>query len=184
VLSADPLFRDILEHPKQYRNFEEKDGLLFMNARDNLLLCIPRAFIKERSIREIVISEAHSLLAHLGAAKTLAYLRDNVWWKEMVADIISFCESCTTCKRSKPSNQKPYGLLNPLDIPGKPWDAIGIDFVRPLPESSNRDGTYDSITVVICLMSAMVHLIHCTTNGGIGLRACLQASWPPKVNRQ
>jgi hypothetical protein len=34
-----------------------------------------------------------------------------------------------------------------------------MDFVGPLPESSNRDGTYDSITVIICLLTAMVHLI-------------------------
>jgi len=142
--SADSLFWDILEHPKQYQNFKEEDGLLFMNTQDCHLLCIPKTFVKRRSIHEIVISEAHSLLAHLEATKTLAYLRDNVWWKEMVAETISFCESCMTCKRSKPSNQKLYGLLNLLDIPGKPWEAIGIDFVGLLPESSNRDGTCDS----------------------------------------
>ena len=61
-----------------------------------------------------------------------------------------------TCK---PSNQKPYGLLNPLSIPSNPWESIGMDFVGPLPESSNRDGTYDSITVVTCLLTSMVHLI-------------------------
>jgi len=155
----DSLFQDILEHPKQYQNFEEEDGLLFMNTHYRRLLCIPKTFVKGRSICEIVISKAHSLLVHLGATKTLAYLRDNVWWKEMVVETISFCESCTTCKRSKPSNQKPYGLLNPLDISRKPWETIGINFIGPLPESSNRDGTYDSITVTICLMSAMVHLI-------------------------
>lgn len=64
-----------------------------------------------------------------------------------------------TCKRSKPSNQKPFGLLNPLPVPGTPWEAMGIDFVGPLPESKNRDGTFDSITVVICLLTGMVHLI-------------------------
>ena len=77
----------------------------------------------------------------------------------MVSDTKSFCETCMTCKHSKPSNHKPYGLLNPLPIPGNPLEAIGMDFVGPLPESSNRDGTYDSITVVICLLTSMVHLI-------------------------
>jgi len=64
-----------------------------------------------------------------------------------------------TCKCSKPSNQKPYGLLNLLDVSGQLWEAIGIDFVGPLPESKDRDGTYDCITVVIDLLTAMVHLI-------------------------
>ena len=34
-----------------------------------------------------------------------------------------------------------------------------MDFVGPLPESMNRDSRYDSITVVICLLTSMVHLI-------------------------
>ena len=65
---------------------------------------------------------------------------------------------------SKPSNQKPYGLLNPLGIPSYPWESVGIDFVGPLPESRNRDGQFDSLTVVICLLTAMVHLIPSRTN--------------------
>ena len=34
-----------------------------------------------------------------------------------------------------------------------------MDFVGPLPESSNRNGAYDSITMIICLLTLMVHLI-------------------------
>jgi len=82
----------------------------------------------------------------------------------MVSDTKSFCETCVVCKRSKPSNQKPYGLLNPLSIPSYPWESIGMDFIGPLPESSNRDGSFDSITMVICLLTAMVHLIPSRTN--------------------
>ena len=99
------------------------------------------------------------MLAHLGASKTVDYLRDHVWWRDLVTDVKAFCETCSTCKMSKPSNQKPYGLLNPLSVPSYPWESVGIDFVGPLPESHNRDGQYDSITVVICLLTVMVHLI-------------------------
>jgi hypothetical protein len=112
----------------------------------------------------LTVSEAHSMLAHLGTHKTLNYICDHVWWKEMVADVQSFYESCAMCKRSKPSNQKPYGLLNPLPIPGNPWESIGIDFIGPLPESKNRDSSFDSITVVICLLTGMVHLTPSRTN--------------------
>ena len=132
---------------------------MYLKVQECKLLCIPNIIIRGRNTCEIVLSEAHSLLAHLGANKTLDYIRDHLWWKTMVSDTKAFCESCTTCKRSKPSNQKPYGLLNPLPVPTQPWEAIGIDFVGPLPESKNRDGTFDSITVVICLLTAMVHLI-------------------------
>lgn len=115
--------------------------------------------IQGRSARKIVISEVHSILAHLGPNKTLDYLHGYVWWKDMVSDVKVFCEMCRTCKMSKPSNQKPYRLLNPLPVPTYPWESVGMDFIGPLPESRNRDGSFDLITVVICLLMSMVHLI-------------------------
>ena len=76
----------------------------------------------------------------------------------------AYCETCHTCKTTKLRNQKPYGLLNPLAMPSYPWELIGMDFVSPLPESGNQDGVYNSITVVICLLTAMVHLTPSWTN--------------------
>jgi len=61
-------------------------------------------------------------------------------------------------------NQKPYGLLNPLPILAQPWEAIGIDFVGPLPLSQDRNGEYDSIIVFIDLLTAMIHLVPSKTN--------------------
>ena len=160
----DGFFKSILEKPTEFRNFEVDERLIYLKEDHKKILCIPKIMVQGRSIREIVISEAHSMLAHLGANKTIDYLRDHVWWKDMVSDVKSFCETCHTCKTSKPSNQKPYGLLNPLAVPTHPWESIGIDFVGPLPESGNRDGLYDSITVIICLLTSMVHLIPSRTN--------------------
>ena len=160
----DSAFQPIIAKPKDFRNFEVNDQLIYLKTAERKVLCIPKIVIQGRSAREIVISEAHSMLAHLGASKTLDYLRDHVWWKDLVSDVRAFCETCHTCKISKPSNQKPYGLLNPLSVPSYPWESIGMDFVGPLPESGNRDGMFDSITVVICLLTSMVHLIPSRTN--------------------
>ena len=79
-------------------------------------------------------------------------------------DVKAYCDSCMVCKRSKTSTLKPYGLLNPLEIQSQPWDAIGIDFVGPLPESKNRDGTFNAITTIIDLFSGMVHLVPSRTD--------------------
>jgi transposase InsO family protein len=162
----DRFFVNIVDKPRDFRNFEvTDDGLIYLKLNEGLkVLCIPKIKVGTRSVREIVISEAHTLLAHLGANKTLIYLRDQVWWKEMTTDVRAFCESCIVCKRTKPSNQKPYGLLHPLPVPTQPWEVIGIDFVGPLPQSKDRDATYDSITVVIDLLTSMVHLVPSRTN--------------------
>ncbi|OJT08771.1 Retrovirus-related Pol polyprotein from transposon 17.6, partial [Trametes pubescens] len=155
----DPFFQAILASPKQFKNFEVENGLIFLKDRSRDLLCVPDIRITGRNVREIVISHAHSLLAHLGPRKTSDLLRDHVWWKTLIADVQKFCDTCMTCKRSKPNNQKPYGLLNPLPVPSIPWEAIGIDFVGPLPVSKDRDASYDSITTIIDLLTGMVHLV-------------------------
>ena len=155
----DPFFAKIIDKPEEFRNFVVEDGIMRLRLSDRMPICIPDLKINGRRLQETIISEGHSLLAHLGANKTLTYLRDYVWWKTMVKDVYAFCETCVTCQTSKPPNQKPFGLLNLLPVPSKPWDAIGIDFVGPPPLSKDRDAEYDSITVIIDLLTAMVHLV-------------------------
>jgi hypothetical protein len=151
--SEDPFFAQIINSPRDFKNFEVSDGVVYLLGRHTWTLCIPHVTVDRRSSQELVISHAHLLLAHLGASKTLAYLRDQVWWKSMGADIRKFCDLCVTCRQGKPNNQKPFGLLNPLSVPVRPWEFIGIDFVRPLPASRNRDGEYDMIATIICLLT-------------------------------
>jgi hypothetical protein len=94
----DPFYEKIINKPNEFRNFEVENSLVYLKEKDSKVLCIPKVVIRGRSAREIVISEAHSMLAHLGASKTLDYLRDQVWWKDMVSDTKSFCETCVICK--------------------------------------------------------------------------------------
>jgi hypothetical protein len=155
---TDPFFANIQKNPGTFKNFEVSSGLVFLKDKGNRILCIPDISIGKRRVREVVISHAHSILAHLGSSKTLLYLRDNVWWKSIVSDIQAFCESCPTCQVSKPSNHKPYGLLETLDIPTRPWETMGVDFVGPLPESSTLYGMFDMILVAIDHLTSMVHL--------------------------
>ena len=77
----DPTLQPIIARPKDFRNFEVDEQLIYLKTQGKQVLCIPKVVIQGRSAHEIVISEAHSLLAHLGAGKTLDYLRDHCWWK-------------------------------------------------------------------------------------------------------
>ena len=63
-----------------------------------------------------------------------------------------------TCKRSKPSNQKPYGILNPLAIPGNRLALISlVHYLYHTIEMEN-------LNIVICLLTAMVEIIPSRTN--------------------
>jgi hypothetical protein len=74
----DSFFRLILEAPEHYHNFEVQDGYIRLQSKEGTTLCIPKIVIDERSVRERLIEQAHSLLAHLGTSKTLTYMREPV----------------------------------------------------------------------------------------------------------
>ena len=100
-------------------------------------LTIPDIKVNGQSIREVIIHQGHSILAHLGGHKTVIYLRDQVWWKSMVQDVTDYCKACTMCATSKSPTEKPRGLLKTMPVLTHPWQYISIDFVGPLPELSN-----------------------------------------------
>ncbi len=77
----------MISSPKEFKNFSIENGLIYLKENGITRLCIPNIIVQGRNAREIVITEAHSLLAHLGPAKTLSYLRSHVWWKEIAADV-------------------------------------------------------------------------------------------------
>ena len=154
----DSFFKPILDNASDFTNFKTRDGLTFFVTEGAEVIAIPDIKVSGQGVRELLIRQGHSVLAHLGAEKTATYLRDQVWWKTMVADIEAFCRTCQVCATSKPQNGKPQGKLKTMPVPTRPWQYIGIDFVGPLPESSNRTGGYDMICVIIDLLTSMVHL--------------------------
>ena len=81
----DSFFKAILEKPKEFRNFEIEGQWIYLKENNWRVLCIPKVLIQGQSAREIIISKAHSMLAHLGANKILDYLQDYVWWKDHTA---------------------------------------------------------------------------------------------------
>lgn len=71
--------------------------------------------------------------------------------------------SCQVCQRVKAKRHKPYGLLQSLPQPPRPWSEISMDFVTGLPEVKNPDGTlrFDAILVVVDRYSKMARYIPC-----------------------
>ncbi|OJT02036.1 Retrovirus-related Pol polyprotein from transposon 17.6 [Trametes pubescens] len=155
----DAFFRKIMDAPSQFPHFALVDGLLYKKDDGAYRLCIPDVLFGTRNLKEIVIRQAHSLLAHLGSKKTMAYLRDEVWWPSMISDVAEYCRSCGVCSTTKSSTTRPMGLLRPLPVPRRPWQYIALDFVGPLPSSETRNGSYDMICVIIDQLTSMVHLV-------------------------
>ena len=155
----DKFFLPILANPEEFTNFAVRDGLIYFISEGIETIAVPDIQVSGQSVREILMRQGHSILAHLGDEKTVTYMCNQVWWKTMVGDISDYCRTCQTCAVSKPQQGKPHGKLKTMPVPTYPWQYIGVDFVGPLPESVNRDSGYDMICVVIDQLTSMVHLI-------------------------
>jgi hypothetical protein len=96
---------------------------------------------------------------HFGQHKTYERMTPNYYWSKREDDVRDYVKSCDICKRDKASRHKKYGLLQPLDIPYRPWDCSSMDFIVALPAS---DG-YDRIWVIVDRLTKMAHFIPLTS---------------------
>lgn len=74
----------------------------------------------------------------------------------MAKIVKQYITECEVCQKTKPSNQRPAGLLVPLPPPEKPWEAVSMDFITDLPPTA--DG-HTAIFVVVDRFSKMAHFI-------------------------
>ena len=63
----------------------------------------------------------------------------------MSRDVKKFVISCDICQKAKPRRHAPIGLLQPLPIPGRPFETVTMDFITELPESNG----YNTILVIV-----------------------------------
>jgi Integrase zinc binding domain len=96
---------------------------------------------------------------HLGVAKTLDRLSRNFTWPSMYAQVTAYVSTCDCCQRDKSSNQRPTGLLQPLEVPDEPWSHVSLDFFMDLPPS----GGFDAILVVLHKLSKSLVLVPTNT---------------------
>ena len=131
-------------------NYLENDGCLYYRHR----LCIPRDVV----LRRLILSEAHDSMTsgHPGYVKTLNAVRKSYFWSGMKRDVLNYVKSCLSCQRIKAERVKLPGKLQPLAIPEMKWECISMDFVTGLP---TVQGGYDSIMVIVDMLTKVAHLI-------------------------
>ncbi|KAK1406152.1 hypothetical protein QVD17_41439 [Tagetes erecta] len=124
-----------------------------------LMTCFGRIWLPRLSkVLTIVLDEAHKskYSIHPGATKMYHDLRSSFWWPGMRRDIVKYVEKCLTCLRVKAEHQKPYGELQPLEIPMWKWENLTMDFVTKLPKT--RRG-FDTIWVIVDWLTKSAHFL-------------------------
>ncbi|KAJ9557799.1 hypothetical protein OSB04_012413 [Centaurea solstitialis] len=108
--------------------------------------------------RELLLDEAHKTKysIHPGSTKMYRDLKMNYWWPVMKLDVASYVEKCVTCLQVKAEHQKPYGSLQPLEIPEWKWEHITMDFVTKLPRTLRG---HDTIWVIVDRLTKIAHFL-------------------------
>ena len=131
-----------------------EDGLLFVKGR----WYVP----SNKELKNKILKAEHDsrVAGHFGQFMTLERIKANFYWPKMDQEVEEYVRSCDSCQRNKATRHKKYGLLDPQDIPNRPWDDISMDFIVGLPESSG----HTKIWVVVDWFSKMAHFIPHSTD--------------------
>ena len=133
--------------------FDQRHGLYYFHGR----ICIPN----DLELKQFLLHEYHEApySGHQGIKRTHDAVARVYWWPRMGKDVRDYVNSCLTCQRTKPRNVKPYGLLEPLEIPSRRWDDISMDFITHLPVSPSTG--HESVLVIVDRLSKGVHFVPC-----------------------
>ncbi|BHF79421.1 hypothetical protein SprV_0702254100 [Sparganum proliferum] len=84
------------------------------------------------SLVEVVLTNLHNELGHVGQAKTEAATRQRFWWPHLREHVATFCNTCTTCSKFMAPRQLPRAPLQPMHT-SFPFQRLGLDIIGPLP---------------------------------------------------
>jgi hypothetical protein len=133
---------------------KDEQGIVWFKQR----ICVPEI----EHLRQLILREAHdsAYSIHPGNIKMYEDLKEKYWWYGLKRDVAIYVTLCDVCLRVKVEHQRPAGLLQPLKVPKWEWEEIGMDFIDGLPHT--RDG-YDSIWVIVDMLTKVAHFIHVKT---------------------
>ena len=82
----------------------------------------------------------------------------------MDTDVKEYVTTCSICQNCAIPRHKPYGKLEPLPVPERPWQEVSLDFITQLPTSHIGTTEYNAILVVVDRYTKIAKFIPTTTN--------------------
>jgi Integrase zinc binding domain len=155
---ADKAICNDFENPELGRFEKSLDGILYAVENGKKRLVVPQG-----KLRQALMHRAHDALlaGHLGLNKAYERLRQGVTWPEMYSELKAYARSCDSCQRNKTSNQKPIGLLKPLEIPTERFEQVSMGFIATLPVTKEY---HDAVMVIVDKLTKLVMFIPTRTD--------------------
>jgi len=133
--------------------YELKDELVYYkDIEKGPRLCIPHSLHGE------VFKLAHDEMGHSGYACTHERLTDALYIYDLFKNLHEYLRHCPQCQLNQTPCHKPYGALQPILSPLRPFHTLTIDFILALPVIKAPE-TYKTIMSVTDKFSKTVTLI-------------------------
>jgi len=115
----------------------------------------------DNSLRSNVISLFHDNpeSGHFRALRTAELVSRDFYWLWMDATIRKYFAGCKVCHRIEEPRHALHGINMPLPPPFRAWEAVTMDFVTGLPESTASGFT--GILVVVDRLTKMAIYLPC-----------------------
>jgi hypothetical protein len=130
-------------------DFELKEGLIRFRG------CIWIGNDKDIQLQLVKSLHDSAVGGHSGFHATYHRVKRLFAWTGMKQLVQQVVRECATCQQAKTECCPPAGLLQPLNVPGQPWEVITLDFIEGLPRSAN----HDTILVIVDKFSKNSHFL-------------------------
>lgn len=162
---ADKYFASIYEQASQldendplnwYGYVVSEQGLLYL--REGQRLCVPDV----PEAKSLILKWYHDdpTAGHQGVERTYQLVREILYWPGMYQTVKRYVDSCHVCATHKDRTTAANGRLQPLPIPGRPWEAISMDLITQLPKTKLG---HDAIVVFVDRFSKQAVFVACKT---------------------
>jgi hypothetical protein len=128
--------------PEILNNKEELKGM----TQDERQYVPPR--MRNKLIKELHESPEYG---HAATDEMVRRLSKVFYIPRLRAKVQEILGNCLACHQNKPKRHKPYGLLQPLQPPERPWTSVTMDFIVKLPKSLEPGSARlcDTILVIV-----------------------------------
>lgn len=149
----DPRWKRLLDVIRRNDRLKENAGALPFNEDEESLipyvdldyglrLCVPNYDGLIEDVSRLTYDE----MRHPGYHRTHKRLTQGLYIQHLPARLHEYLRHWPVCQLNQTLRHKPYGALQPIISPSKPFHTISIDFIVALPESSEGLNCVLSIT--------------------------------------
>lgn len=154
------LMTNVKDNPIKFPDFRIRDSYLYKYcamAKKNYGYSYTWRLVVPSDDRFRIFVKCHNdpLSSHGGYFKTADRIKREYYWPSMDSDIRKFVRECVVCNEIKPSNLNQVSPMGNFRETTRPWEAVSIDFVGPLPRSKSG---FSFILLVSDMFSKFVHL--------------------------